>query len=25
VLEGIKPNTEYICKDNEMIWKEKAE
>ena len=23
VTEGIKPNTEYVCKDNEMVWTEK--
>lgn len=23
VMEGIKPNTEYVCKDNEMVWTEK--
>ena len=25
VMEGIKPNTEYVCKDNEMVWIEKNE
>jgi hypothetical protein len=25
VFDGIKQNTEYICKDNEMVWREKNE